>query len=91
MRVRQVSGFKGWCSLLASKNCKAVIAPCSGGVYPIFFVGNNKSRLIILDQNQYTVKHKDSPSFYNECINFKGARITTWHYLPSPAIVLADL
>lgn len=83
-KIKKVNSFKEWCSLLANKNCKAVIAPCTGGVYPIFFVGNKDSRLIILDENSYSTTHSNSPSFYNKCVNFKNVHKEQYFYLPDP-------
>ncbi len=79
-----VNNFMYWCSLLASENCKAVVSTCTGGVYPLFFMGNQNSELIIIDPNSYSEIHKNSPSFYNECINFKKVKVDKYFYTPDP-------
>lgn len=82
-RVKKVNSFKGWCSLLSNKNCRAVVSPCSGGVYPVFYTGHENSRLIVIDELRLTEHHKNSPSFYNECISEKNIPMTIYHFLPS--------
>ncbi len=70
----KISGLSSWCALLSNPNCKAVISPCSGGVYPAFFSGHKDLKLIIIDQLHLTEKHANSPSFYHECVNFTGIK-----------------
>lgn len=81
--VMHVENLSGWCSLLSNVNCKAVVSTCSGGVFPIFFVGHNKSKLLIIDNNELIFKHKNSPSFYNECINFKNVDLKILDSIPN--------
>ncbi len=87
INISLISSFKEWCTILSHENCKSVISSCSGGVYPLFFVGNEKSRLIIIDPNSYSEIHKDSPSFYNKCINFKKVKIDKYFYSPDPKLL----
>jgi hypothetical protein len=79
---RHFSSFGEWVGLLAHPNCKAVIAPCTGGVYPIFFCGHPDSKLLIIDENKLVAEHADSPSFYNPCINFTSVQLKVIDYLP---------
>lgn len=86
--VNYVDNLKDWCTLLANSNCKSVVSTVTGGVYPIFFVGHDKSKLIIIDLDGLSIKHADSPSFYNECINFKKVNVIKLYQEPSPIELL---
>ncbi len=79
----KISGLSSWCALLSNPNCKAVISPCSGGVYPVFFSGHKDLKVIIIDNLQLTIKHSNSPSFYHECVNFTGVKKYILNHIPS--------
>ncbi len=81
--IVHLNSFKDWCSFIANDRCQAVISTTSGGVYPIFFVGNGVTKLIIIDNNKLVAKHGDDPSFYNDCINFTGTKIKVFDYVPT--------
>ncbi|HYE67516.1 MAG TPA: hypothetical protein VEA58_02830 [Anaerovoracaceae bacterium] len=82
--VAYIERFKDWCSVLNNSNCRMVVSTCTGGVYPIFFTGHSSSRLLIIDNNNLIEKHGDSPSFYNNCINFTKATVNKIPYIPKP-------
>ena len=80
--IHHVSSLWEWCGLLKNEYCSSVISTTTGGVYPIFFVGHKNSNLIIIDNNDLLSKHGDDPSFYNECINFTGVKVTSFSFVP---------
>ncbi len=81
--VYYIKSLESWCSLLSNLNCKAVISPCSGGVYPAFFSGHKDLNVIIIDNLRLTEKHENSPSFYHECVNFTGVKKYILNHIPS--------
>lgn len=83
-QIIPVFNFRGWCTALSHPNCKAVISSCTGGVYPLFFVGNPETKLIIIDNNKLVSEHFESPSFYNDCINFKKVHKKIYEEIPAP-------
>jgi hypothetical protein len=89
--VMHVENLRGWCALLSNENCKVVLSSCSGGVYPIFFVGHKNSNLIIVDNLKLTLKHSDSPSFYHDCINFKNVRVGAVYSIKDPSSLIEQL
>ncbi len=80
-KVTYIKSLKDYCSLLANENCKTLVSSCSGGVYPAFFCGHKNLILTIIDPNRYCIKHEDSPSFYNQIINFTHIRINKYYQL----------
>ncbi len=73
-----IESLQDFCYLIGLKNCKHLIAPCTGGVYPVFFCGHKDICLTIIDPNNYCIKHEYSPSFYNNVINFMGIKIVKY-------------
>lgn len=77
-----IDKFQDWCTILSYDACKCIVSTTSGGVYPVFFTGHEKSKLFIIDNNRLIEKHGDSPSFYNPCINFRGVKIEKVQQVP---------
>lgn len=73
-RVQYVESFKDWCSIVSHQNCKTVTSTITGGVYPVFIVGNPNLKLIIVDNLDLVKKYGYDPSWYNDCINFTGVK-----------------
>lgn len=89
--IIHLTRFKDWCSIIANENCESVISTTSGGVYPIFFVGTGKSKLLIIDNTKLVEKHGDDPSFYNKCINFNNTEIKVFDYVPTNDEIMKNI
>jgi len=82
-----INSFQDWCAILSYSTCKCVISTATGGVYPIFFTGHKKSKLIIIDNTLLIRENGHDASFYNNCINFTNTELMVLETVPDyPAL-----